>query len=190
MTMIFPEKPPLNELKHYGKKGMKWGVRQKYQSYQNTIHKASPGATKTTVVTKTGEKISIVKEKPGPLYLAIAKLQKRNPADNLAAMSIHDSSGKKVGSFQVWREGPNVVRGEWLEIKSSAQGRGYSQAAIKGLMAAAKKDPKLREVRLQVPSDAAPAKHIYSGLGFKKDKDLGEVPIYGNVEDWVYKVPR
>jgi RimJ/RimL family protein N-acetyltransferase len=103
-------------------------------------------------------------------------------------MVIRDSSGKKVGSFQVWRESPTVVRGEWLQVKSSAQGRGYSKAAIDGLIIAAKKDPKLEEVRLQVPSNAEPAKHIYSQIGFKKDKDLGVVPGYGNLEDWALRV--
>lgn len=36
-------------------------------------------------------------------------------------------------------------------------------------------------------SKADAAKHIYSSLGFQKDKDLGEAGIYGNIEDGVYK---
>ncbi len=188
--MITAEKPPLEELYHYGVKGMRWGIRKKYRAYQDSVHKASPGAIRTSVTTKTGEKISVVKEKPGPLYLAIAKMQGRKPPNNLAAMQILDSNGKKVGSFQVWREGKNseIVRGEWLVIKDSAQGRGYSKAAIEGLIKASKNDKFAKELRLQVPSDAAPAKHIYSGLGFKKDIDLGEVPGFGNLEDWVRKL--
>lgn len=189
MTYILgQEKPSIEEvLAHHGVKGQRWGVRR-YRNYQTKVMNASPGALKTSVKTKSGETISVVKEKPGPLYLAVSKLSHRKPEDNLAAMAIVDSSGKKVGSFQVWRESPHVVRGEWLEVDKSAQGRGYSVAAIKGLLIAAKKDPNLKEVRLQVPSNAEPAKHIYTTLGFKKDKDLGVVPTFGNVEDWVYHV--
>jgi ribosomal protein S18 acetylase RimI-like enzyme len=183
-----PFTSPEEALKHVGVKGMRWGVRKKYEGYQNKFHEASPGAIKTSVKTKTGEVISVEKEKPNPVYLAIAKLTKSKPEKSLAAMVIHDSAGKKVGSFQIWRESPTVVRGEWLQIKSTAQGRGYSKAAIEGLIISAKKDPNLQEVRLQVPSNAAAAKHIYSDIGFKKDVDLGVVPGYGNLEDWVYRV--
>ena len=175
-------------LAHYGVKGMKWGVRKRYVDYQNKIYSKSLGAAKTSVVTKTGEHISVEKEKPGPLYLAIAKLTGQKPERALSAMAIVDSTGKKVGSFQVWRESKAVVRGEWLQIDKKAQGRGYSAAAIKGLLVAAEKDPDLREVRLQVPSDAAPAKHIYSNLGFSKDVDLGNTAMFGNIEDWVYRL--
>ena len=168
---------------------MRWGVRKKYTDYQDRVHAGSPGATRTSVKTKHGETISVVKDKPGPMALAIAKLTGRKPADNISSMSIVDSSGKKVGSFQVWKESPGVVRGEWLEVDKGAQGRGYSKAAIEGLLIAARKDSKIKEVRLQVPADAAPAKHIYTSLGFKKDFDYdGAVPIYGQLEDWVHNV--
>lgn len=175
-------------LAHFGVKGMHWGVRKNYTAYQNKIFNATLGASKTAVITKTGEVISVEKERPGPLQLAVAKLTKRAPQDNISSMVIRDSLGKKVGSFQVWKETPTVARGEWLQIDKGAQGKGYSKASIEGLLKAAKKDPKLKEVRLQVPSAAAPAKHIYSGLGFKKDKDLGDTPMFGNIEDWVYKL--
>ncbi len=184
------DKPELSELVHYGVKGMKWGHRkQQYKAYQDRVHKASPGATKTSVTTKTGEKISVVKAKPGPLALAVSKLVGREPHDNISAMEIIDSSGKKVGQFQIWREGSNLetVRGEWLEIEAGSQGRGYSKAAIEGLIKSSEKDKFAREIRLQVPSDAEAAKHIYSQLGFKKDLDLGVAAGYGNIEDWVRK---
>lgn len=189
---------PGEALAHYGTKGMKWGVRkddkpgvkERYRGYQDKVHTATPGAKKINVSTKHGETISVEKEKPGPLILAVAKLTGRKPADNVSAMVIRDKDGKKVGSFQVWREGPSSIRGEWLSIDKGAQGRGYSRAAIEGLMKAADNDPNLKEVRLQVPSSAEAAKHIYSGLGFRKDKDLGDTPMYGNLEDWVYEPPR
>jgi ribosomal protein S18 acetylase RimI-like enzyme len=185
------DKPDLNELAHYGVKGMRWGHRkQQYKAYQDRVHKASPGAIKTSVKTKTGEKISVVKAKPGPLGLAVSKLVGRKPHDNLSAMEIVDSSGKKVGQFQIWREGSNLetVRGEWLSIKDSSQGRGYSKAAIEGLIKSSKNDKFAKEIRLQVPSNAEAAKHIYSQLGFKKDVDLGDAALYGNIEDWVRKI--
>lgn len=172
-------------LAHYGVKGMQWGVRKRYSALQDGVHTASPGAIKTQVISKTGERISVIKQKPGPLALGFMKLRGGKPESMVSTMLIQDSSGKKVGSFQVWREGIDSVRGEWLQIDKGSQGRGYSKAAIEGLIKAAGKDPKLKHVRLQVPSDAAPAKHIYQSLGFSKEKDLGEVPGYGNLEDWV-----
>jgi hypothetical protein len=177
-------------LSHFGVKGMRWGVRKSYKNFQSRFHNASPGMIKTTVRTKSGEKITIEKEKPGPLYLAVAKLTGAKPAKSLSSMVIRTDTGAKVGSFQMWRENSTTVRGEWLEINKGSQGRGYSRAAIKGLLRAAKTDKDLKEVRLQVPRDAAAAKHIYSSLGFKKDKDLGDHPLYGGLEDWVYTVKR
>lgn len=177
-------------LAHYGVKGMKWGVTKRYTNYRDTVHQSSPGAIKTQVVAKTGERISVVKEKPHAILLATMKLTGRKPADTVSSMSIVDSSGKKVGSFQVWREGKETVRGEWLEVKKSAQGNGYSKAAIEGLIKAAKNDPELKHVRLQVPSDATPAKHIYGSLGFRKDRDLGEAAGFGNLEDWVLDLKK
>jgi ribosomal protein S18 acetylase RimI-like enzyme len=182
------EVPSLDDAVHFGVKGMKWGIRKDYLAYQNKVHRATPGALKTRVVTKNGDVLTIEKEKPGALALAVGKLIGRKPPDYLSAMVIRDKDGKKVGSFQAWREGKHTIRGEWLEVKKSAQGQGYSEAAIRGLLASAKKQPGLKEVRLQVPSDAAAAKHIYSKLGFAKDKDLGVTPTYGNIEDWVHNV--
>lgn len=174
-------------LAHFGVKGMKWGVTKGHESYREAAFKASPGGTKVQVTAKNGDKLTVEKTPLGGMAVAFSRMIRRDPADNVSNMSVRDASGKEVGSFQVWREGKSTVRGEWLEIKSSHQGRGYSEAAIKGLMKAAEKDPSLKEVRLQVPSNAAPAKHIYSKLGFEKDVDLGVVPGYGNLEDWVYK---
>lgn len=171
-------------LAHYGVLGMRWGVRKNYTTYRDQFHRGSPGAIKTVVTTKNGETISIEKEKPGPLNLAVAKLTGRKPADQLSAMVIRDSSGNKMGSFQMWREKNNSVRGEWLSINKKAQGRGYSKAALSSLLVVARKDPTISTVRLQVPSDALAAKHIYSELGFSKERDLGYSTMWGNLEDW------
>lgn len=175
-------------LAHFGVKGMKWGIRKDFRDFQDKIHRGSPGAIKTSVKTKTGEMITVEKERPGPIQLAVAKLTGRKPSDSVSSMIIRNEQGNKVGSFQMWREGSSAIRGEWLEIKKSSQGKGYSKAAISGLLRAAKKDKNLKEVRLQVPTNAAAAKHIYGSLGFKKDKDFGWDPVYGGLEDWAYKV--
>lgn len=184
-----------NVLIHYGVKGMKWGVRKdrKKTSYADLAMKKSPGGKTTRVISKTGDKLTIEKSKLGPLAVAAAKLAGRPPEDNVSSMVIRNSKGDKVGSFQVWPDkkgSMEVVRGEWLEIKPKYQGRGYSEAAIRGLIESAKTNSQIKEVRLQVPSDAAPAKHIYSKIGFSKDFSYGHSPIYGEIEDWVYKMKR
>ena len=175
-------------LMHYGVKGMHWGIRKRYLEYQVRAHSESPGAIKTVVTTKHGETISIEKAKPGPLALAVGKLQGAKPSGYLSSMVIRDKTGAKVGSFQVWREGKSSVRGEWLSIDKEVQGRGYSKAAIEGLIVAAKKDPSVETVRLQVPSDAQAAQHIYASLGFSKEQDLGNSSLFGNLEDWVLNI--
>lgn len=190
-------------LSHYGVKGMQWGVRrspeqlgnnsslkERYRTYQKTIHESSPGDILTKAATKSGENITVEKERPGPLYLALMKLQRKKPEQGLSSMVIKDSDGKKVGSFQVWRdtEHDKTVRGEWLEVNKKSQGRGYSKAAMSALLSAAKEDSSIDHVRMEVPSDAEAAKHIYSSLGFRQDKVLStkqDDPIWGGLEDWV-----
>ena len=184
-------------LSHYGIKGMRWGVRKdvsakntqykKFVDYKESVYKDSPGAIKTVVISKTGDKLTVEKEPPGFIPLSVGILTGRKPADTISTMNIRNADGKKVGSFQIWREGRDV-RGEWLEIGPQYQGKGYSKAAIEGLLIAARKDPTIDKVRLQVPSNAEAAKHIYESLGFKKDKDLGSVIGYGMLEDWAADV--
>ena len=181
-------------LEHYGVKGMRWGVRKRYDAAVDRYHQGSPGGVTTKVKTKSGEELSIVKQKPGPIAMAVLKLTGRKPEDALSAMRIVNSSGKEVGSFQIWKdkEYPRTVRGEWLVIKEREQGKGYSKAVIAGLLKAATQDPSIDYARMQVPTDAAAAKHIYSSLGFKKDKVLAgkdDVGLYSEgIEDWVRDV--
>lgn len=195
-------------LAHYGVLGMKWGVRRpdgsdgtvtgiagkgvptndKKTSYADKAYLETPGATKTSVTSKTGEVISIEKDRMGPLGVAVSKLTGKKPKDNISSMSIRNKDGKKIGSFQIWNDGPGVVRGEWLEIDKKNQGRGYSEAAISALIKGSKNNSSVKEIRLQVPSEAAAAKHIYNKVGFKKDKVLGHTNMYGDLEDWVYKL--
>ena len=171
-------------LEHYGIMGMKWGVRKNKtgskKSYRTRVFDESPGEKITSVTTKNGDTISIVKEPPSLIGTSIGRIFNRKPANYVSSMLIVDKNKKKVGSFQIWNEGFDTVRGEWLQINKEAQGNGYSKAAINGLIKAAKTNSKYKHVRLQVPTEAEPAKHIYSSLGFKKDVELE----YG-LEDWV-----
>lgn len=183
-----------NILIHHGVKGMRWGVRKDGKNrYADRALVETPGSITTRVMSKTGDKLTIEKSKLGPLAVAVAKLTGKSPEQNLSTMVIRNAKGDKVGSFQVWpdkKDSMEVVRGEWLEIDSKYQGRGYSEAAIRGLIKSAQSNSEIKEVRLQVPSDAAPAKHIYSKIGFSKDYSYGDSPIYGELEDWVYKMKR
>lgn len=196
------EKPTLDDvIEHYGVKGMKWGVRRsdeelsrsrKASGSDSTSKKSlrdqywdeSPGAKMTRVVSKTGEKITVEKQRPPALAVVVGRLTGQSPPNSVSSMVIRNSSGKKVGQFQIWLDDPQTVRGEWLTIKKDSQGQGYSRAAIEGLLKAASKDPNIKTVKAQVPRDAKAAQHIYGSLGFKKYKSLGETPAYGIVDDW------
>ena len=180
-------------LEHYGVKGMRWGVRKdrdapKKTSFRDEIHKQTVGQARTSVVTKNGDRLSVIKEKPSRLGAAIGKMTGTKPPDFVSSMRIEDSSGKKVGSFQMWRVDKNTVQGEWLEIKKSEQGKGYSKAALQSLLSQAKKDPEIKRVIAQVPQDAEAAKHIYGSLGFKKTKTLGSTEMFGVIDEWEAKV--
>jgi Acetyltransferases, including N-acetylases of ribosomal proteins len=178
----------MTELEHFGVKGMKWGVRK--AEYRESVANAAPVGSKTRVVAPNGDVLTIHRADPGPLAIAAGRLVGRKPEGYAYEMRIHNTAGEQVGAFQVWHDGPHAVRGEWLEIAPSHQGKAYSETAIRGLIEASKKKTDITEVRLQVPSNAAPAKHIYSKIGFKKDKDLGFAPGYGNLEDWVYELTK
>lgn len=188
---------PGDALAHFGVKGMKWGQRKaRLESLREEVHTKSAGLKQVSVKTKTGETISVVKDKPGNLALRVGKLTGRKPPEYVSAMSVIDSKGKKVGSFQLWREDKSAVRGEWLEIDKGAQGRGYSKAALSGLIKAADKDPSITEIRLQVPVGAAPAKSIYGGLGFKpafvyggKDGKSGDPNNPESIEEYTRQSP-
>lgn len=186
-------KPSPEDIVHYGIKGMRWGVRRSDaelakarggRKLKEEILDKSAGARQTSVTTKSGETISITKQPPNPLAMAIGRMTGRQPPDYISTMNINDSSGKKVGSFQIWNEEPGVVRGEWLTVKGSSQGKGYSRAAIEGLLVAAQKDPDIKTVKMEVPVEAAAARHIYSSLGFESYKVLGETDQFGVIEDW------
>ena len=181
-----------DELDHHGVKGMRWGRRKKpsrNDNYNKQYLNETPGAIKTKVKTKRGETLTIEKVPLAGLSATVNRKLNRKPGQLAASMHISDSNGNKVGSFQVWREDKHTARGEWLSISKDRQGQGYSEAAIRGLIQASKKDRMITTIRLQVPSTSDAAKHIYSKIGFVPDTDHQNFESFG-IEEWVYRLNK
>ena len=153
-----------NELRHYGVKGMKWGIRK----------------DRLSAKTKSGDTIHLKEHPSSRMAQFLAKHSSRIAAEQAktANFDIFDNNGKNVGDLQLYKEAKDSLNIVWLSTKESVRGRGYGTAVMKAAINIAR-DTGCKQVTLEVPGNSPDARHIYEKLGFKEvaspDRDVNDV---------------
>ena len=168
--MISVEKPgsPAEMLEHFGKKGMKWGVRtsrNKKPPLKSLIHE--PIVRKT----KNGDTFTLTPQPTNIISRTLARISPkyRESYKSGAYLNITDKSGKNIGDFMINRRPNKELYVNWVGIKPSARGHGYATAVMKESIAWSRKNG-MKKVTLEVPGNAPDARHIYEKMGFKAGK--------------------
>ena len=164
----------LNELEHYGVKGMKWGVRKDRSSggrgSSSTSKPKTPKHLRGEVVLekklKNGGSLVVRREPPG----AFTKmLEKRIPGfskmyENEHFFLLSNGKGEKVGSASFAQTGPKSLALEWIGVDKKHRRQGYAKATLEGVMSYAK-DSGFERLELTATQMGAP---LYQSLGFKQ----------------------
>lgn len=165
----------LNELYHFGIKGMKWGVRR-YQNNDGTLTSAGKkrySNVDTIKSKKTGEK----------LYVAERRSRGRNNSD-------HDfdiiRDGKKIGNLFLEKQGDNLYI-NWIDTKKTERGKGYASSVMDYTIKYAEKN-NYKTMTLEVPGSSPDARHIYEKHGFKEDKIINSDDIWDGLTSMKRKI--
>lgn len=165
-------------LRHYGVKGMKWGVRKSDSSEKSTIKSRYSEARNRkmqpsfTVTTKNGEKVTVSENTPTNVVSSFySSLTKNNSKEmkNYSSFSISNSSGKKVADASFNKKGDELYL-NWLGVKSSERGKGYGSAVFDAAVKHGEREG-VKKLTLEVPGNAPDARHIYEKQGFKVTKE-------------------
>ena len=167
MTIDDLKKPPLDELVHYGKKGMHWGVRKKYEPFEQ-----GPLA-REEIKLKNGDSL-IISENHTPAFAKFLSRYlpkvKTNLENSKSFQIEHD--GKPIGEADFYKESKTSLNLVWFTIDDNARGKGYGTAVIKSAVQYAKQTG-MKELTLEVPGTSPDARHIYEKFGFEAVGTLG-----------------
>lgn len=154
------------DLKHFGVKGMKWGVRKEERPALGSL-----GPSQIERKTASGKTIVMTKDTPNRLHRFLGRISSgyRESYKNSAALTLSDGSGKRIGEAQVRKKNKDELNLVWLGIDRSARGQGYATAAVKAAKEFGRQEG-FKKLTLEVPGDSPDARHIYEKLGFKVDK--------------------
>lgn len=161
-----------DEIKHYGIKGQKWGIRR----FQNEDGSLTPEGKKrydddsiagTKVYTKKGVQVTLQKQPTSLIAKTIQKFSK-SARENAEKSDFADITvaGQKVGDLQLYKESPKSLNVVWVSIEPEHEGNGYGQTVMRAVIDHAKKH-NLDRVTLEVPGISPNARHIYESIGFK-----------------------
>ena len=171
--MIYDGQPfasPGEALKHFGVKGMRWGVRKQRKSTPELS-----GYIKEPIVrkTKNGDEFTLSPNSPSKLHRGLARISKsyRENYKKSSNLTIKDKDGKKIGSADFWLKGKDDIYLNWITIEKSARGRGYATEILKAAAEHGQTTGRKRLV-LEVPGNAPDARHIYENMGFKATREL------------------
>ena len=152
-----------NELKHFGIKGQKWGVRR-FENEDGTL--TPEGKKRYSSSSSIGNGISVAKEKQHTLGRILGKISPRireeQEKTNLSDILV---DGKKVGEIQTYLEDKGSLNIVWLEINERERGKQYAQKAMDYIIKTSK-DKGLKQITLEVPGNSPDARHIYEKKGF------------------------
>lgn len=160
----------MNTVQHFGVKGMKWGVRKERTPAEQRKHNPIVGLGPESVSRKTrsGETLTLQKKPAGAFAQFLGRHSEgyRKLANNDAYLTIHDSSGKKVGDCELTKVNKDEINLVWLGINRGERGKGYASAVMQAGVEFGKQSGAKR-LTLEVPGNSPDAAHIYQKLGFK-----------------------
>lgn len=162
---------PEDFLRHYGVKGMKWGVRKKRDiSSGSSIpeHERKEPVVVLREKLKDGGSLTVYKDPPFPIARFRARHSKKF-RESLAkdhSFTLRDKDGKKVGDASFRKDGPTSLNLEWIGVSSQHRGRGHASAALRGVVRYAEENG-IDRLTLEVPGASPDALHIYQRLGFQ-----------------------
>lgn len=174
-------------VKHYGIKGMHWGVR-KDSSSGGASKPAKPEIKRATdsiaVKLNNGKTLHMSGDKTPALARFIARMSPgfRKNVNNASNYTLKDENGKRVGEMSLFKESKTSLNVVWVGVDKSHRGQGYASAAMRAAVDLAKKQ-KLDTVTLEVPGNSPDARHIYEKMGFKEDpsKSTHDDPVWGGL---------
>jgi RimJ/RimL family protein N-acetyltransferase len=184
-------------LEHFGVKGMRWGVRNNKDAAggggSGGSAKVPKGDLVLTEKLKSGEQISIYRKPPPALGRFISKFSESYKKDTEAfsMFGMHDKDGKKVGEAAFVRDSKTSLYLDWIGIKAAHRGKGYASSALRGVVKYAQ-DEGITKLRLEVPTNAPDARHIYEKLGFKGGKSVVDPDdiAFGGLTEMSLDVPQ
>ena len=166
-----------DELKHYGVKGMKWGVRKDRTAKSPSARRERYNKIRNAklreieVTTKNGVSVKAIERPTGRVTAFLASLRKRGAEHIINSPSFKiESGGKHIGEASFAKLSSDEINLVWLGVKPSERGKGYASAIFDAAVEYGKAEG-VSKLTLEVPGNAPDARHIYEKRGFKVTKE-------------------